>query len=79
MTPTKTARAPTETWIEEAPLRLDGRDVAIARILRVAFATLELKRDLDPSLISDIGGLSDLLHASHRVIDELGFGDPERS
>jgi hypothetical protein len=77
MTPTKTARI-LETWANESPMLLNEKDMAIARILRAAFATLELKRELDPSLLAEIGSLGDLLEASRRVIEELGFGDSER-
>jgi hypothetical protein len=78
MNPTKTARATSESWTDEGPMPLKGRDMDVARILRAAFATLDLERDLDPSVAAEIASLTAWLDASRRVIEELGFGDAER-
>lgn len=64
---------------DEAALGLSPQDLAVTRILRAAFAVLDLEGGLDPGVGTQVKGLPDLVAASRRVIDELGFGDaPQR-
>jgi hypothetical protein len=58
----------------DAPV-LSPQDLATTRVLRAAFAVLGLGTSLEPGLFDEIPALRDLIAASRRVIDELGFGD----
>jgi hypothetical protein len=63
---------------DEMAVRLSPHDAALTRILRAAFAVLDLESGLDPAVAGGVKALPDLVAASRRVIDELGFGDPPR-